>query len=264
MRLAGKLNVPLVLAISITAVLVVGSFIAGWTASSPGDCKGTFTCLTANEWGDYLAGVSAPVAFVWLVTAVFIQSRELAEQRKELALTREEFRLNRDVLEAQAGSFAAQTEALLQDRATEEFRERVRLLRVWVERTHSNFREVYTTYSQNKTPVGERKDTGYLTAEMPSEPTTYFAELIRRIAVSIFRHRRGEQGVDVAWLAYGKVTEIHSLGQRLRQIAELRDNVSPSAMAVLSDPEFEFVLSNYPDTAQEQLAAEAARQEADF
>lgn len=35
-------------------------------------------------------------------------------------------------------------------------------------------------------------------------------------------------------------------------------------MAVLSDPDFEFVLSNYPKTEQEQLAAEAARQEADF
>lgn len=55
-----------------------------------------------NEWGDFVAGVSAPLAFLWLVVAVFIQSRELSEQRAELRLTRREFELNRDVMKAQA------------------------------------------------------------------------------------------------------------------------------------------------------------------
>ncbi|MEY9531152.1 hypothetical protein [Sinorhizobium fredii] len=264
MRLDNKINVPVVLAVALSVALLLGGLIAGWTANSSDECSGTFSCLSANEWGDYLAGVSAPVAFVWLVTAVFIQSRELAEQRKELALTREEFKLNRDVLKGQADSFAAQTEALMQDRATEEFRERVRVLRVWVERTHSNIKEVHAGYSENGNPISERKDTGYLTADMPAEPTTYFAELIRRIAVSIASLRLGEQGVDVAWLAYGKLTEIYTLEQRLLKIGELRNRVNPSAMAVLSDPDFEFVLSNYPKTERERLAAEAARQEADF
>lgn len=56
----------------------------------------------ASEWGDFFAGAFAPVAFIWLVVAVFIQSHELKEQRKELALTRQEFELNRKVLQEQA------------------------------------------------------------------------------------------------------------------------------------------------------------------
>ncbi|WP_299924197.1 hypothetical protein [uncultured Pelagimonas sp.] len=41
-----------------------------------------------NELGDFLAGVFAPLAFFWLGGTVFIQTKELAEQRKELSQTR--------------------------------------------------------------------------------------------------------------------------------------------------------------------------------
>jgi hypothetical protein len=63
-----------------------------------------------NEWGDFVAGVSAPIAFIWLVVAVLIQSTELREQRRELALTREEFAHNRTVMEAQAKEAKRQAE----------------------------------------------------------------------------------------------------------------------------------------------------------
>ena len=59
-------------------------------------------CLSMNELGDFLAGTSALLAFIWLAAAVFIQSHELREQREELILTRHEFKLNRKVLVAQA------------------------------------------------------------------------------------------------------------------------------------------------------------------
>lgn len=65
-------------------------------------------CLEANEAGDYLAGFFAPLAFLWLAAAVFIQSSELREQRRELALTREEMKLNRDVAAEQAEAAGAQ------------------------------------------------------------------------------------------------------------------------------------------------------------
>lgn len=45
-------------------------------------------CRSINELGDFLAGAFAPLAFVWLAGAVFIQSRELATQRLELIETR--------------------------------------------------------------------------------------------------------------------------------------------------------------------------------
>ncbi|MEQ8326523.1 MAG: hypothetical protein RLO08_13185 [Parvibaculaceae bacterium] len=41
-------------------------------------------CMEANEIGDFLAGVFAPLAFLWLIAAVFLQREELSAQRKEL------------------------------------------------------------------------------------------------------------------------------------------------------------------------------------
>lgn len=60
------------------------------------------SCRKANELGDLLAGVFAPVAFVWLMAAVFIQAQELRAQREELSLTRLELAESRKVMEEQA------------------------------------------------------------------------------------------------------------------------------------------------------------------
>ncbi|MGN7958930.1 hypothetical protein [Agrobacterium radiobacter] len=64
--------------------------------------NGSHAPTKINEWGDFAAGVSAPIAFVWLVVAVVLQSTELREQRRELSLTRDEFKHNRSVMKAQA------------------------------------------------------------------------------------------------------------------------------------------------------------------
>jgi hypothetical protein len=94
-----------------TLVWLFAAICLGYTARNPDtSCVGTFSCLTASEWGDFLAGVFAPIAFLWLVAAVWIQSDELREQRVELALTREEFKLNRTVLEQQAEEAKRQAE----------------------------------------------------------------------------------------------------------------------------------------------------------
>lgn len=87
------------------------------------DCKSntwwlmTGGCLTLNELGDFLAGAFAPVAFIWLVAAVLIQSQELKaqqselrEQRNELKLTRTSMDNSRKVMKAQADEAKAQTE----------------------------------------------------------------------------------------------------------------------------------------------------------
>jgi hypothetical protein len=62
-----------------------------------------------NILGDLLAGLFAPVAFIWLVVAVMIQSKELAAQREELALTREEMQESRAVMQKQADAADQQT-----------------------------------------------------------------------------------------------------------------------------------------------------------
>ncbi|MER8662438.1 hypothetical protein NKH34_14990 [Mesorhizobium sp. M1148] len=58
------------------------------------------SCMQANTIGDFLAGAFAPLAFLWLVITVLVQSEELAAQREELELTRSEMTANRGVAEA--------------------------------------------------------------------------------------------------------------------------------------------------------------------
>ncbi|TAX91560.1 hypothetical protein ELH97_06310 [Rhizobium leguminosarum] len=113
------------------AALVVGGFVsAAWLVisyvyliHSSGKC--TYWALDCfekvNEWGDFFAGTFSPLAFVWLVVAVILQSMELREQRRELALTRAEFAQNRTVAQAQAdesrrqAQFIGEQTKLLQD-----------------------------------------------------------------------------------------------------------------------------------------------------
>jgi hypothetical protein len=88
-----------------SAIWLLGAVIIAWSFHC-----GLHAPVKINEWGDYAAGVSAPIAFVWLVVAVLLQSTELREQRKELVLTREEFAHNREVMKAQAEEARRQAE----------------------------------------------------------------------------------------------------------------------------------------------------------
>ena len=51
--------------------------------------------MSLNEWGDFLAGASAPLALLWLVVGYF-------QHGKELRLNTEALRLQQDELERQA------------------------------------------------------------------------------------------------------------------------------------------------------------------
>ena len=68
------------------------------------------TNLSANEWGDFLAGVAGTLAFIWLIATVFIQSKELRLQRAEMED-------NREVASEQARYIAEQTILLQQESA---------------------------------------------------------------------------------------------------------------------------------------------------
>lgn len=66
-------------------------------------------CRSVNELGDTLAGAFAPVAFLWLMGAVFIQSQELKAQREELDETQEVMRAQLDVARQQVEETKAST-----------------------------------------------------------------------------------------------------------------------------------------------------------
>ena len=66
------------------------------------------SCRKSNEIGDFLAGAFAPLAFLWLVATVFIQSASLKKQSEELELSREEQRLIRQEMQLNRIAMEAQ------------------------------------------------------------------------------------------------------------------------------------------------------------
>ncbi|TIX89603.1 hypothetical protein [Rhizobium sp. P44RR-XXIV] len=96
-------------AIALTVIWLLGALYLGFHPSSLAKPPEKI-----NEWGDFAAGVSAPIAFLWLVLAVILQSTELKEQRREIALTRREYEHNREVMTAQANEARRQAEYIEQ------------------------------------------------------------------------------------------------------------------------------------------------------
>jgi hypothetical protein len=75
----------------------------------------------ANEWGDVLAGVFSPLAFLWLLYAALAQRSELELQRAEIKENNEtqvkqqaQMARQADALEAQAARLRAQADAEFQ------------------------------------------------------------------------------------------------------------------------------------------------------
>jgi hypothetical protein len=86
-----------------------------------------------NEFGDFLAGIFAPLAFLWLAVAVFVQREELELQRKELTHNREALTLQAEELRRTVEENAAQARAL---RASEEYQRQEIIIHV----TESTFK----------------------------------------------------------------------------------------------------------------------------
>ncbi|WFE92316.1 hypothetical protein K1718_13405 [Roseibium porphyridii] len=108
--------------------LLIGALLLSWSGlDGSGQPIKIFQGLTANELGDFLAGFFAPLAFIWLAAAVYIQSQELAEQRKELRLTRDVAEEAKEATKAQAEEarrsgnyFNLQTELMKEQKEREE------------------------------------------------------------------------------------------------------------------------------------------------
>lgn len=108
----------------ITVIWLVVAILLGWFAhpSYSSTCEGTFRCLTASEWGDFLAGVFAPTAFLWVVATVMLQSDELRLQREEMAESRSV--LSEQAIEArQQALYLGEQTRLLREEATQRAQE---------------------------------------------------------------------------------------------------------------------------------------------
>lgn len=83
-----------------------------------------FLDSSPNEIGDTLAGFSGTLAFIWIVVTVWLQSKELAEQREVLREQKEEFKLmvaaqNAQVVALQLQADISRDEMLRRDEAAE-------------------------------------------------------------------------------------------------------------------------------------------------
>src|SRR5687768_16259013 len=78
-------------------------------AASLGYLDPAGTPIAPSEWGDVLAGVSSPLAFLWLLYAALAQRAELELQREELRQNNETQRQQQRELQRSADAMSAQT-----------------------------------------------------------------------------------------------------------------------------------------------------------
>lgn len=87
-------NSPILWAAAVTLLIVTIFVAAGFLHVCETNAQGVEKCRTKakyllysppNEIGDTLAGFAGALAFVWLIATVWLQSQELAAQRKEIA-----------------------------------------------------------------------------------------------------------------------------------------------------------------------------------
>lgn len=96
-RIWREVDSTIKIALAITSVFLVAVFLFSFSpaCSSGKDCKESgyayFFTSTPNEVGDALAGLAGSLAFLWLITTVFLQGKELKEQRKVLSAQKNEF-----------------------------------------------------------------------------------------------------------------------------------------------------------------------------
>ncbi len=84
--------------LALTALYVAGLVIYLWAqGQNPAS-------LDLNELGDFLGGVSSPLAFLWLVLGFFQQGREIRLSNKALKLQAAEMRRSVDEHRRLAGS----------------------------------------------------------------------------------------------------------------------------------------------------------------
>ena len=63
--------------------------------------KSQATQLTLNEWGDFLAGATAPIAFLWLIIGYFQQGKELSLNTQALQSQMIELKRQADEIQQQ-------------------------------------------------------------------------------------------------------------------------------------------------------------------
>ncbi|GLO69003.1 hypothetical protein MACH17_05200 [Phaeobacter inhibens] len=91
------------------AIVIVLALLPQHTSDGSWQLRGWALIISpSNEIGDTFAGVAGVLAFLWIIVTVWLQSQELAAQRKELRLTRGEIKDQRQATQDMAFAVAEQ------------------------------------------------------------------------------------------------------------------------------------------------------------
>lgn len=85
--------------IKIVALILTVAYLAGVFFYADLD-SATIKDLSLNNLGDFLAGVFAPLAFLWLVAGYFLQSKEIGQNTKALEQQEKALKLQAEELQA--------------------------------------------------------------------------------------------------------------------------------------------------------------------
>ncbi|MBY5623511.1 hypothetical protein [Rhizobium leguminosarum] len=222
-EISSPASATIILSVSVASAiwLFAGVVLMGYLAKSPVSCTGTFSCLTLDGWGTYLSGVFAPLAFFWLVATVWIQSRELGEQRQELALTRKEFEHNREVMKAQSDYVGAQTDIVIRDQADHELLMLLRLFRTWA---LDRLKDM---------DLARGQDNGRFTKGMPTDPVDFIVELANRLTHPMFMALLFEDEDYMKDFKHLTSDTMDDLATQLTRIYSVKARVSPANTALL-------------------------------
>ncbi|MCP2132968.1 hypothetical protein [Agrobacterium tumefaciens] len=209
----------------ITLIWLAVAFYLGWTAHGvppENKCDGTYSCLTANEWGDFLAGVFAPVAFFWLLAAVWIQS-------DELKVTREVMRDQAAEAKKQAEYIGTQTTILKQGQADAQFRELLSMFAFWARREFARKVSDFDEIEQEMV----KKDVGFLTESTPLDPVEFYIEVSTRLKDAALDKR--DNGGRGKWQQFIDTTgpKRVQIVKHLRSISKFENEVSPAMLRVI-------------------------------
>lgn len=206
--------------------------------------------LPANEIGDYLAGVFAPLALLWLIAAVFLQKSELAAQRQELANARfvalqhvEQARKNVAFIEEQTKILTDQRVLAKQDYADRQIDDFIyQIDSLFSRMAGSVIAELQTNnFRKFLKPIPKKDD---------ESPAQYIMSAIARFDKSV-----GEFVAEATVAASDSsknttikkhfTAKLAGIAFAMREIKQLCSDASPSKRALVSTLEFDRMLKAY-------------------
>lgn len=193
--------------------------------------------LALNTFGDFVAGICAPLAFLWLFVATMVQSQELALQRQELRLTRREFELNREIAKQQAKEAHAQATFIGAQTKILQSAEVDRL----IETHQATFVRRYRDLGGRTMTVGEENDKDkleiHIGARRALQPPLNFVEagkelLIIATQLQRFRKKFADKAVHFSR------ARLQPVGEALSEISDILAGSSPTMLAKLEEANF--------------------------